>query len=127
MTLTLIEGGKKVATVEQLAAMEFGAVGKIARMPKAKRLKNLDDIAMNVREFSLVASEIIVHDKAKLVELVDQNYDRFGPWLMELAHAAEDAQVLLKVLQSAEARLAIALAVVEGGGEPDDGSDGAAA
>jgi hypothetical protein len=127
MTFTVIEGGKKAATVEQLAAMEFGAIGRIARMPKAKRLKNLDDIAMNVREFSLVASEIIIHDKAKLVELVDQNYDRFGPWLMELANAAADAQVLLNVLQSAEARLAIALAVVEGGGEPDDGGDGAAA
>ncbi len=31
MTLTLIEGGKKAATVEQLAAMQFGAVGRIAR------------------------------------------------------------------------------------------------
>ena len=34
MTLTLIEGGKKAATVEQLAAMEFGAVG---RMPACQR------------------------------------------------------------------------------------------
>ena len=67
MTFTVIEGGKKAATVEQLAAIQFGAVGRIARMPKAKRLKNLDDIATSVREFSLVASEIIVHDKAKLV------------------------------------------------------------
>ena len=49
------------------------------------------------------------------------------PWLMELAHAAEDAQVLLNVLQSAEARLAVALAVVEGGEQSDDGGDGAAA
>jgi hypothetical protein len=127
MTFTVIEGGKKAATVEQLAAMQFGAIGRIARMPKAKRLKNLDDIAMNVRAFSLVAVEILVHDKAKLVELVAKDYDRFGPWLMELAHAAEDAEVLLNVLQSAEARLAVALAVVEGGGEPDDGGEGAAA
>jgi hypothetical protein len=129
MTFKVIEGSKrkKAATVEQIAAMQFGTVARIASMPKAKRRKNLDDIAMNVRAFSLVAVEILVHDKAKLVELVDQNYDRFGPWLMELAHAAEDAQVLLNVLQSAEARLAVALAVVEGGGERDDGSDGAAA
>jgi hypothetical protein len=63
MTFTVFEGGKKAATVGQLAAMEFGAIGRIARMPKAKRLKNLDDIAMNVREFSLVASEIIIHEK----------------------------------------------------------------
>jgi hypothetical protein len=46
---------------------------------------------------------------------------------MELANAAEDAQVLLNVLQSAEARLAVALAVVEGGEQSDDGGDGAAA
>jgi hypothetical protein len=129
MTFKVIEGSKrkKAATVEQIAAMQFGTVARIARMPKAKRRKNLDDIAMNVRAFSLVAVEILVHDKAKLVELVAKDYDRFGPWLMELAHAAEDAEVLLNVLQSAEARLAVALAVVEGGGEPDDGGDGAAA
>ena len=41
MTLKVIEGGKKAATVEQIAAMEFGAVGRMARMPKAKRLKEL--------------------------------------------------------------------------------------
>ena len=46
---------------------------------------------------------------------------------MELAHAAEDAEVLLNVLQSAEARLAVALAVVEGDEQSDDGGDGAAA
>ena len=123
MTFTVIEGDKKAATVDKIAALQFGAVARIALMPKAKRQKNLNDIAMNVRAFSLVAVEFLGHDKAKLVELVDQNYDRFGPWLMELTHAAEDAEVLLNVLQSAKARLAIALAVVEGGGEPDDGSD----
>ena len=37
--------------MEQAAAMQSGAVGIIACMPKAKRLKNLDDKAMNVREF----------------------------------------------------------------------------
>jgi hypothetical protein len=32
---------------------------------------------------------LLVQDKAKLVELVPKDYDRFGPWHMELPYAAE--------------------------------------
>ena len=39
MTFKVIEGSKrkKAATVEQIAAMQFGTVARMARMPKAKR------------------------------------------------------------------------------------------
>jgi hypothetical protein len=43
---------------------------------------------------------------------------------MGLAHAADDAKALLQLLQAAEVRLAVAIAVVESDEQPDD--DGAA-
>lgn len=33
--------------------------------------------------------ELLVQDKAKFVEIVATDYDRFGPWHIELAYAAE--------------------------------------
>jgi hypothetical protein len=46
--------------------------------------------------------------------------ESFGPFLMELAHARESAKLLMDLISSAEARLAVALAVVEG--DEDAGS-----
>jgi hypothetical protein len=127
MTPTVIKGGKanKPATAEKIAVMEFGPIARIARLPKAKRQKNTDNLVASVRGFSLLAVELVAYDKARLVERVAKDYDTFGPLLMGLAHAADDAKALLQLLQAAEVRLAVAIAVVESDEQPDD-DDGAA-
>jgi hypothetical protein len=85
-------------------------------MPKAKRQKNLSNLAKNVHACSLVAGEMLVYDKAALVEMVDKERDVFRPAaLMELEDAIGHAETLLEVLKAGRARLAVALAVVEGG------------
>jgi hypothetical protein len=42
------------------------------------------------RLLTLKIVELLVQDKAKLLEFVAKDYDRFGPWHMELAYAAEE-------------------------------------
>jgi hypothetical protein len=46
------------------------------------------------------------------------------PLLVELANAADDAKALLAIIQSGEARLAVALAVVEGDPSPENDGGG---
>ena len=61
-----------------------------------------------------IAAELYVRDKAEVVKMVEEKYDAFGPGPMELADAFLDAQVLIDSIRSGEARLAVALAIVEG-------------
>lgn len=52
--------------------------------------------------------------KDELVTRLDEQYDELGPRLMELADASDAAKLVHELLESAEARLAVALSVVEG-------------
>jgi hypothetical protein len=55
------------------------------------------------------------------VKLVRDKYDTLGPLLLELDDIAGDARALLNIISTSEARLAVALAVVEGDDPDDDG------
>jgi hypothetical protein len=63
---------------------------------------------------AVVAAEIISLNKDELIARVAEQYDVLGPCLMWLAHAGDDARVVLDIIRAAEARLAVALANVEG-------------
>jgi hypothetical protein len=58
-------------------------------------------------------------DKAKLIAMVEKAHDEFGPGLKLLADAKEDARALMELIGSAEVRLAVALANVEGDEDKD--------
>jgi NAD(P)H-hydrate repair Nnr-like enzyme with NAD(P)H-hydrate epimerase domain len=73
-----------------------------------------------------IALAIVVKDKNELLKLVANRYETFGPALMELANASASAAALQEVIGSAEARLAVALAVIEGDGGGDGGDGGLA-
>jgi len=63
---------------------------------------------------AVVAAETISLNKDQLIPRVAEQYDVLGPCLMWLAHAGDDARVVLDIIRAAEARLAVALANVEG-------------
>jgi hypothetical protein len=120
-----INGGADgpTATIEQIAAMEFKGASRLARMSRAERVENLHAMSSRVYQAATIACELYTRDKEDVIKLVAESFDKFGPALMELADAANDARALLDVISSGEARLAVALAVVEGNTEPppDDG------
>jgi hypothetical protein len=68
---------------------------------------------------AVLAGEIMAADKPKLITMVEKAYDELGPCLMQLAHAKEDARALMEMIGSAEIRLAVALANVEGDEDKD--------
>src|SRR6266566_4223144 len=103
---------EKPATVEQLAAFEFEGVKRLAALPKDTRNKHTSDLVDEVHLAATVAIEIVAMDKAELVEKVRARLEKFGPALMKLASARESAGCLSSIIGSAEARLAVALAVV---------------
>jgi hypothetical protein len=116
------------ATIEQMAAIEFKAASRLARMSKTKRTENLHAISMRVLQAACIACEFYARDKEEAIKMVAERYDIFGPALMELAKAADEARTLLEVIRTGEARLAVALAVVEGNTPPlDDGGGGESA
>jgi hypothetical protein len=57
---------------------------------------------------SVIAAEIVSHDKERLVEMVT-----VGPFLMMLSDARESARGIADLIGAAECRLAAALAVIE--------------
>jgi hypothetical protein len=113
------------ATIEQMAALEFVAVKRLACMSKEQRTQKISNMATYAYQMVTIAMEFCIRDKADLVQLLREEYDTFGPALMSLAEAREDARALLDVISMGEARLAVALAVVEGDTEPppDDGGE----
>jgi len=112
-----VDGGKDKgppATSAQIAAFEFKSIRQFQGMTKEKRLKLAHENADILRAMAVVAIEIVALDKSELIAKVRENYDKFGPFLMELAHARDHAQAFMEFIGSAETRLAVALAVVEG-------------
>jgi hypothetical protein len=94
--------------------MEFAADERFRRMTQVQRLERTHDLADHVRVMAVIASEVLTMSKAELVAKLEREYESLGPALMELAKAKDKAEALLDVIKAAEARLAIALAVVEG-------------
>jgi len=116
--------GGPPATVEQIAALEFKAVSRLAAMPERKRMENMQALAQHVYNAAVIAMDIVTHDKDALVKMVAEKHDEIGPWLMGLADAAGDARALRDIITSGETRLAVALAIVEGDDpDPPDGDD----
>ena len=121
--LRSIKGNKDdpTVTVEQLAAFEFKGVRELARMPEKERVQHVRDQCDDIYKVGIVALGILAQEKDKLVS---DHYETVGPWLMALTHAAEDTQRFADVIQSAEIRMAVALAIVEGDEPPDDDGGG---
>lgn len=113
--LRTIGGGKgEAATVAQIAALEFGAARYINELSKAQRLKKVHALCDRVRPMAVLAAEALALQKAELVERVDADRDVFGTMFLEFAECVKDAEAICDILRSAEARMAVAFAIVEG-------------
>jgi hypothetical protein len=103
---------KRPATTAEIAEVEFD--GAVSRLTKEQRAAAIADMLAKISAVLPLAYEIALASKDELVTRVDCEYDEIGPRLMELAQAGDAAKVLVELIGSAEARLAVALAVVEG-------------
>jgi hypothetical protein len=108
------------ATVEQIAAIKFKPVKQFARLSEAKRDERLRELSTTIYQAGTVAMGILTNKKEELVKVVREKHAEMGPWLMACHNAANDAKTLAAVIESAEIRLATALAIVEGEPPPDD-------
>ena len=113
-TLKNITTPSPPATVAQIAAVKFRGTGPYKRMGSRGRLTNAHALVDRLRPMCVVAIELMSMHKAELIKRVDEHHDTFGQALMELNEAGKDAAAMLDVISSAEARLMVALANVEG-------------
>lgn len=111
--LRVIENNEVPATSDQIAALEFTSVRRLAALSEKQRLESLHALSDDVRAMAILGMNMLVRDKRDVIDLVSAKYDTFGPMLMMLAETRERGQALLDVIGAAEARLAVALAVVE--------------
>jgi hypothetical protein len=102
------------ATEDQIAALEFPAIKQFRAMSKAKRAERALELTNEVYKAVQIALETMSRDKAEIVAMVRSNHDLWGGALLEFAESGRAAAALLEIIQSAEARLAVAVAVVEG-------------
>jgi hypothetical protein len=91
----------------QTPAKEFAAVPADQRIPK---LRSMADAVFTA---AVIGSFIIVRDKNSVIELVLEDRQSFSNARLELAKAADEARGILKVISSAERRLAAAFATIE--------------
>jgi hypothetical protein len=83
---------KPPATTAQIAALEFGAIVELAKLPKAKRIKNAHSLCDSVRVAAVIAGETVSLSKPELIKRVSARLDIFGPLLMEFAEARDAAR-----------------------------------
>jgi hypothetical protein len=110
---------ERPATTAEIAAVEFD--GAVSRMTAGQRATAIADLLETISPLLPLAYEIGLASKDELVARVEREYEELGPRLMQLLRAREAAEIMHDMLDAAEARLAVALAVVEG---PEDGEDG---
>ena len=106
---------KQRASVKQIAAMQFTALKDFRQQSKKKRVELTSGLVDKVKIPAVVAVEIIAMTKKELVDHVAGDLEKWGPSLMALAEAHDDAKALCDLIGTAEARLAVAVATVEGG------------
>jgi hypothetical protein len=109
---------ERPATTAEIAAVEFD--GAVSRLTAGQRATAIADLLETISPLLPLAYEIGLASKDELVARVEREYEELGPRLMQLLRAREAAEILHDMLDAAEARLAVALAVVEG---PEDGED----
>jgi hypothetical protein len=113
--LKCIEGGSggPLATVEQLAAIEFKAVPQFAAMSKKDRAAKLRAMANRVYHAAQIALEVNATDKDENIRLARENYDSFKGSLDDFELAVEGAQAMLDLIKSAECKIIVALAALD--------------
>jgi hypothetical protein len=123
-TFGVIRGGRNSgppATQAEIAAFDFGPLH--VDSIKADRLKAANVCSNAIHAALVISLEIAALGKDELVARVREHYEAFGPGLIQLAHAADDARRAQELIMAAETRLAVALAVVEPNEDsPDDSS-----
>ncbi len=109
---TLITGSKgtKPCPVAEIAALDFEPL--LSGLSQKQRLKRVREL-VDVVGAAAVASEMITKSKAELIAMAQEKHEECGVSLMEFAHIKESAHMLASIIQSAELRLAVALANVE--------------
>lgn len=105
---------KQRATFKQIAAMQFTAQRAFRQKSKKERVELTAGLAEKVKLPAVVAVEIIAMTKRELVNHVAGDLEKWGPSLIEFAKAHDDAKALCEIIGTAEARLAVAVATVEG-------------
>jgi Putative bacterial toxin ydaT len=109
---------ERPATIAEMAEIEFD--GSVSRLTAGQRAAAMADLLATISAVLPLAYELRLLGKDELVTRLDEQYDELGLRLMELAHASDAAKLVHELLESAEARLAVALSVVEGA---EDGED----
>ncbi len=122
-TLTAVETPKGTpVTHASLLPMRFAAVKEFRGMSKEQCIAFAHERIESLRPVLVLAGEVLAQNKDELTAKVVANLDTWGPLLMHFAEAAKVAGALTEVLQSAEVRLVVAIAIAEG--DDDGGDDG---
>ena len=103
----------KLATVAEIAAVDFEAQDYSAT-PKDDRLRKIREVIDRIPSATILAVELLGLSKDELIAKVKSDCEIWGQFLMMLAESTDDLAVLQKIAAAAEARLAVALANVEG-------------
>jgi hypothetical protein len=104
----------KVATINEIASIEFRGLKDFSSMLKDERRRDTDALFDQLRPMAILAVELLSLDKDELVNKAAAEKDTWGSFLSALAATAESLNGLQEIFSAVEIRLAVALANVEG-------------
>ena len=102
------------ATIGEIASVEFLGLKDFFTMSKDQRLRDTEALIEQIRPMAILAVELLAFDKVELIAKVSSDCERWGPFLATLADAVDALKALQDIVSAAEARMAIALATIEG-------------
>jgi hypothetical protein len=111
--MTMLRGSDEkkyggVVASDPPAAKAFACIPPDQRMPK------LQSMADAVFKAAAIGSFIVVRDMNSVVELILEDRQNFCNAIADLRTAVDEARSLLEIINSAEHRLTLALAIIDG-------------
>jgi hypothetical protein len=103
-----------IATIKELASIEFQGLKDFSSIPKHERLENTDGLIDQIRPIAILAVELLSWDKDELIGKAATDPDIWGSYLAALGATSESLKGLQNIISAAEVRMAVALANVEG-------------
>jgi hypothetical protein len=104
----------KVATINDIASIEFRGLKDFSSMSKDERRRDTNALFDQLRPIAILAVELLSLDKDELVNKAAAEKDTWGSLLSALAATAESLKGFQEIFSAVEIRLAVALANVEG-------------
>jgi hypothetical protein len=113
-TDSALEAESKPPTVSEIASVEFDALIGLVAVSRDDRLRDINALIEQIRAGTIVSFELLGFAKTELIAKASADWHQWASFLSALADTIDSLKALQEIVGAAEARMAVALANIEG-------------